>query len=131
MKVAKCIFITIFVLLILFNIGLSIFLGATFNKMSVVVLLTLVLVLTYKKRICWIIGVCLFSYGVYYFLFIDAYKSSPGALEFTSTLETFLFGGYTGNPLRRIIHFFPLGFYAVALVTFLTTAVRKQYHIKS
>ena len=131
MKIAKGILIAVFIFLILFNIGLSIFLGATLHKMSIVILLTLILVLIYKRKVSWIIAVCLCSYGVYYFLFINAYKSAPGALEFTSTLNTFLFGGYTGNPLRRIIGLLPFAYYAVALVVFLTTPVRKQYHIKS
>jgi hypothetical protein len=68
--------------------------------------------------------------GSLLFLLIDPYQSTPGALEFTSSLETFLFGGYTGNPLRRIIHLLPFAFYTGGFIVFLTAAIRKQYHIK-
>ena len=129
MKLVKGILIALFVFLILFNIVLTIIAGATFHKMSIAVLLTLIMIFIYKKRISWMIAVCLFIYGIFYFLFISTYKSAPGALEFTSTLNTFLFGGYTGNPLRYVIYLFPFLFYAVSLIVFLTKPVRKQYHI--
>jgi len=129
MKIVKGILIALFISLILFNICLTIFLDATLHKMSIAVLLTLILVFIYKKRISWIIAVSLFTYGIYHFLFISAHKSEPGALAFTSTLNTFIFGGYTGNPLRHIIHLFPFAFYAISLIAFLTKPVRKQYHI--
>ena len=129
MKVVKGILIALFVFLILFNIVLTIIAGATFHKMSIAVLLTLIMIFIYKKRISWMIAVCLFTYGIFYFLFSSIYKSAPGAIEFTSTLNIFLFGGYTGNPLRYVIYLFPFLFYAVSLIVFLTKPVRKHYHI--
>jgi hypothetical protein len=130
MKIVKGILIALFIFLILFNIFLTIFLDASSHKMSIAVLLTLILVLIYKKKVAWITGVCLFTYGVYYFLFISVHKSEPGALEFTATLNTFLFGGYTGNPLRHIIHLLPFVFYTVSLIVFLTKSVRKDYNMQ-
>jgi hypothetical protein len=129
MKIVKGILIAVFIFLILFNILLTILAGATLHKMNIAVLLILILLLIYRKRATWIAGVCLFTYGILYFLFISAYKSDPGSLEFTSTLNTFLFGGYTGNPWRHVIHLIPFIFYAVSLIVFLTNPVRKQYHI--
>jgi hypothetical protein len=129
MKLVKGILIALFIFLILFNIALTIIAGATLHKMSIVVLLTLIMIFIFKKRISWMIAVCLFTYGIFYFLFISIYKSAPGVLEFTSTLNTFLFGGYTGNPLRHILHLFPFLFYTVSLIVFLTKPVRKHYNI--
>jgi hypothetical protein len=97
--------------------------------MSIVILSTLILVFIFKKRISWIIAIGLFTYGVYYFLFISIHKSEPGALEFTSALNTFIFGGYTGNPLRHVIRLIPFLFYVISLMAFLTKPVRKYYHI--
>jgi hypothetical protein len=129
MKIVKGILIVVFIFLILFNILLTIVAGATLHKMNIAVLLILILVFIYRKKAMWIAGVCLFTLGVLYFLFISVYKSEPGALEFTSTLNTFLFGGYTGNPWRHVIHVIPFIFYAVSLIVFLTKPVRKQYYI--
>jgi hypothetical protein len=129
MKIVKGILIALFILLILFNILLTILAGATFHKMNIAVLFILILVFIFRKKAMWIAGVCLFSLGVLYFLFISVYKSEPGALEFTSTLNTFLFGGYTGNPIRYVIYLFPFLFYAISLIAFLTKPVRKYYHI--
>ncbi len=129
MKLLKGFLVALFIFLILFNIILTIMAGATLHMMSMAVLLTLIMVFIFKKRVSWIIAVCLFTYGIFYFLFSSIYKSPPGALEFTSTLNTFLFGGYSGNPLRYVIHLFPFVFYTVSLIVFLTKPVRKQYNI--
>jgi hypothetical protein len=129
MKIVKGILIAVFTFLILLNICLTTFLNASLHKMSTLILLLLVLVLIYKKRTWWIIGICIFTYGIFDFLFTSFYQSGAGALEFTSTLNTFIFGGYTGNPLRHIIHLFPFAFYTVSLIVFLTKPVRRQYHI--
>ena len=129
MKVVKGILIAIFIFLIVLNICLTIFLGTPFHKMGTVILSTLILVLIYKNSVSWIIGICLFAYGVYYSLFTIFYNAEPGALEFTSPLNTLIFGGYTGNPLRHIIHLFPFAFYVVSLIAFLTKSVCRQYHI--
>jgi hypothetical protein len=129
MKIVKGILIALFISLILFNILLTIFAGATLHKMNIAVLLILILIFIYRKKATWIAGVCLFTSGVLYFIFISAYKSEPGALEFTSTLNTFLFGGYTGNPIRYLIYLFPFVFYLTSLIAFLTNPVRKYYQL--
>ena len=129
MKLVKGILVALFIFLILFNIALTIIAGATLHKMSIAVLLTLIIIFIHKKRVSWMIAVCLFTYGIFYFLFSSIYKSASGAIEFTSTLNTFLFGGYTGNPWRHVIHLFPFVFYAVSLIVFLTKPVRKHYNI--
>ena len=129
MKIIKGVLIVVFLLLILFNISLTIVAGEALHKLNIVVLVTLILVLVYKTRVAWVLAVCLFTYAIFYFLLISTYKAEPGAVEFTGTLNTFIFGGYTGNPLRYLIYLFPFLFYTVSLIVFLTKPVRKLYNI--
>jgi hypothetical protein len=92
-----------------------------------VVLISFIVVLLRPSKVTWFIGMALFSYGLYYYLFMAVSMSSTGVMEFTYTLERLLFADKKGSFSRIILSNTPFLFYLGATIAFLTKPVRRQY----
>ncbi|HEY9258471.1 hypothetical protein [Chitinophaga sp.] len=127
MKILQYIVLFFFFVLLCCKGYQAIYEGPGIDKTGVLVILLIALVLLKRGWIYWWLGLFLVSYGLYNFLFIRIWAAEPTAMEFTSSLNYFLFGRRTGNYVHHIIVLIPFVFYLVSLILLLTKAGRKYY----
>lgn len=121
--------VIVFSLLLLVNIGFKIvnaYHGIPLIKL-VFLLTALIIVLTAKTRISWLLAVTLFAYGFYYELFREALVSGGGTMDFTYSIECLLHDTTNGN--IRYVAIIPLLFYLPSLILFLTKRMLREYCI--
>jgi hypothetical protein len=105
-----------------------------FRPFQLLLPLTFIFIAFFRTKTTWILAMALFMYGVYYYFFRRIWSAYPGAFEFTLPLNELMYrdkhGYTTGHLFQRYLTLFPLLFYVISIITFLTTPVRKLYWTK-
>jgi hypothetical protein len=134
MKVVKVSFTVIFLFFIIIRIWFDLSEFGRLRPFTLLLPLTFIFITYYQKKISWLLAMILFVYGLYYYFFKRIWVAYPGAFEFTQPLNELMYGdkhGYTtGHLFQRYLTLFPLLFYVVTIITFLTTPIRKLYWTK-
>ena len=131
MKVVKVFFTFIFLFFILIRIWFDLSELGRLRPLTLLLPFTFIFITFYQTNVTWLLAITLFVYGIYYYFFKRIWIAYPGAFEFTLALKELMYGdkhGYTtGHPFQRYLTLFPLLFYVVSIITFLTKPVRKLY----
>jgi hypothetical protein len=130
MKVLKWAVVSFFILITLVQFYFFLFSNQGVSKSSLLLVMGIVVILLRRERIFWILGLCLFLYGIYNLNFVSVYASSPTLMDFTSSLNFLIYNTKTGAVGRWIIKLIPLIFYPVAVIVFLSKPVQRLYHIR-
>lgn len=98
------------------------------SERRILLLLVLNVILLFKNRYTWLIGVTLFSYSLYYIIVVTVNYSDFVSLEFTARLYILLKPNL-GRGWQIIVRGFPLYFYFISLFIFLSPIGRKWYGV--
>lgn len=131
MKILQKLVLYFFVFLLCCKAFQAIDEGPGIDKTGVTVIVLLSLVLMKRGWFYWWLGLLLVSYGLYNLVFIDFKAAMPTVMNFTASLNYFLFRGRTGSRLRSIIDLIPWWFYLISLILLLSKAGRRYYFEKS
>ena len=124
----KIFFSAIFICCLIAKIYLAIINRHWFNCNEGLFLMLLLVAVLVTMKTTWIIGICLASYGIYYFLFRAVWESWPRSAEFTTPLRLFFFDNLNSHSLfDRVLKLFPFVFYFLFLILLLIPKIRKAY----
>jgi len=130
-QVLKIEVVLLFLLMLLIRVYVNISFERRFQDHHIFWPLSFIFVTVHKSKLSWLMAICLFIYGIYYYLIKSHIIAYPDDYEFMQPLNELLYGdeqGYhTGYILQRYLHAFPFLFYVIGLITFLTNPVRKRY----
>jgi len=94
----------------------------------IVVLIVLTIILLYKNRYTWVIGIILCAYGWYYLIAIAGKYSEYVAFDLTARLKH-IFHTSNRTTIGAIIYCFPFYFYFTSFIILLTPMGRRWYGI--
>lgn len=94
----------------------------------IMVLIALTIILLYKNRYTWIIGIILCSYAWYYLIAIAGKYSEYVAFDLTARLK-YIFHTSNRTTFGAITYCFPFYFYFISFVIFITPMGRRWYSI--
>jgi hypothetical protein len=122
----KCALITLFVLLIIFEVlNLR---NSVSSRRRTLVLITLVIILLYKNKFTWLIGIVLSGYAWYYLATVASKYSYYVAFDFTATLK-YLFKPLPRTTAAYLIQGFPFYYYSILFIILLTPYGRRLYNV--
>lgn len=98
------------------------------TQRRIMVLLVLNIILLYKNRYTWTIGIILCSYAWYYLIAIAGKYSVYVAFDLTASLKH-IFHTSNRTTIGAIIYCFPFYFYFISFIIFLTPMGRGWYGI--
>lgn len=131
MKIFQYLLLSFFCFLLLCKVFQAIDEGPGIDKTGSLVILLLALVLWKRGWFYWWLGLALVSYGLYNLFFVNLKAAMPTVMDFTASLNYFLFRGRTGSRLRHIIRLIPWVFYLTSLILLLSNAGRRYYFEKN
>jgi len=98
------------------------------SERRILLLLVLNVILLFKNRYTWLIGILLFSYSLYYITVVAVNYSYFVSLEFTSRLYILLKHNL-GRGWQIFARGFPFYFYFISLFIFLSPIGRRWYGV--
>ena len=129
MQRTRNVLILCFLTLIVFKIYIAVSTNTHLYQSGMALLLSFIVILTDRTRIVWLLGLILFSYGLYYYLFVAVHLSSPMLMDFTAEINEYMYGSRTGQYGRMFINLVPFGFYLSGTIALLTGRVRRYYNV--
>lgn len=101
---------------------------SSYTQNRIIVLISLTIILLYKNRYTWIIGIILCAYAWYYLIAVAGKYSQYVAFDLTARLK-YIFHTSNRTITGAIIYCFPFYFYFISFVIFLTPMGRRWYGI--
>ena len=98
------------------------------SERRILLLVLLILIIQYKNKYTWSAGILLCSYALYYLIAVAGKYSDFTALDFTARMYSLLQDNFTKG-WRIFATGFPIYFYIISIVIFLTPMGRKWYGI--
>jgi hypothetical protein len=99
------------------------------RKLSLMFVIVFLIVFALPKKLSWIVGLYLFSWGLYNALFVNIWAAEPTIPQFTSPLFYLIPNEFRHGIPVRVLRCLPDLFYLMALAIFLTTPARQFYAI--
>jgi|GEM_PF-3513633 len=114
--------------LLLITLDTSHFRHSINTQNRIMVLIALIIILLYRNRYTWVIGIILCSYAWYYLIAIAGKYSEYVAFDLTARLK-YIFHTSNRTTFGAIIYCFPFYFYFISFVIFLSPMGRRWYGI--
>lgn len=134
-QVLKIGVVLLFLSMLTIRIYVNLSLGNRIQEHEILWPLSFIFITLYQSKVSWMYGICLFLYGLRYYIFEAPIISDFKDYEFMQPLSDLLYldekGYHTGYVFERFLVVFPFLFYVVGLIAFLTNPIRRKYWVKN